>query len=152
MELLRRIAKDVADIKAAMAASVGAYAAAFGLHTGGGTAGAGGRVAGDADLDGQHGDPLIRKDPPRWPGESFAGQCFSGATPDYLDNLASFLEWKAGKNEADPAKKKYADYDRRDAARARGWAARLRAGWKPKSSTQAEEQYDDGGFGDEIPF
>lgn len=26
-----------------------------------------------------------------------------------------------------PGKEKYADYDRRDAARARGWAARLRA-------------------------
>lgn len=159
LELLRRIAKDVADIKAAMVASVGASVAALGvkLATSGGAAGG---VASDADLDSQHGDPIIRKDPPRWHGESFVGQHFSEATPEYLDDLASFKDWTASKNDETETKKKYAAYDRRDAARARGWAARMRAGWKPQQTNGAgakqatDEEYDDaaGSFGEEVPF
>ncbi len=157
LELLRRIAKDVADIKAAMAASVGASAAALGVKVGASGGGAG-AVANDAELDGQYGDPLIKRDPSRWHGESFVGCTYSQATPDYLDAMASFKDWTAGKNDENEAKKKYAAYDRRDAARARGWAARMRAGWKPKSNgfggkPATDEEYDDaGGFGDEGQF
>lgn len=147
LDLLRRIAKDVADIKAAMAAGVGASAAALGIATTSGS-GAGGGVASERELDSEHGDPIIRKDPPRWSGESFVGAHYSEATPEYLDDLASFNDWKASKNEGVEAKKKYAAYDRRDAARARGWAARLRAGWKPATATNGkqirDEDYDTG--------
>ena len=94
----------------------------------GGTSTRAGAVAPDSDLDSKYGDPSIRKDPPRWTGESFAGLTYSACSPEYLDELAIFLDWKAGKNEEDgsPEKLKFAGYDRKDAARARGWAARKR--------------------------
>lgn len=155
LELLRRIAKDVADIKAAMALSVGASAAALGVKVGASGGGAG-AIANDAELDGQYGDPIIKKDPSRWRGESFVGCTYSQTTPEYLDELASFKEWTASKNDESEAKRKYAAYDRRDAARARGWAARLRAGWKPKANgaghPATNEDYDDTGFGEEGAF
>lgn len=83
-------------------------------------------VASDSELDGKYGNPQIRKDPPRWTGESYVGRPFSEASSKYLDRLASFLDWRAGKNEekGDEQSLKYANYDRRDAARARGWARR----------------------------
>lgn len=85
-------------------------------------------AAADAsDLDGEHGNPIVRKDPPRWKGESCVGVPFSQCPPEFLDTLAGFLEWRAGKEEAEPEKQKYAVYSRKDCARARGWAARLRA-------------------------
>jgi len=80
----------------------------------------------DSELDSDHGNPIVRKDPTNWKGRSFQGKRFSECSPEYLDLIARVKEWSAGKNEADPAKKKYADYDRLDAARARSWAARKR--------------------------
>ena len=160
LELLRRIAKDVADIKAALGASAGAAASALGVQTGGtsGGNGAGGGVASDRELDGERGDPQIRKDPPRWPGESFAGCHYSETTPEYLDEIAGFNDWradqddKAGAKDARGRPKSY--WARNDARLARGWAARLRKGWKPKAAADAaarDEDYDDGGFGDGAP-
>lgn len=119
-----------------------------------------GVCASDADLDGEYGDPEIRKDPPRWTGESFATRHYSQSTPEFLDNLAGFLDWKAGKDDeaanASPgtpeaeAKVKYARWARKDAARARGWAKRLRAGWKP-AAPAAEDSFMDGDDGDPFP-
>lgn len=82
----------------------------------------------EADLDSQHGDPKIKYDPKRWAGESYKGKNFSEAPADYLDLLAEAFEYFAKKN-AKAGEEKKADYDRRDAARAKGWAARIRAGW-----------------------
>jgi hypothetical protein len=91
-------------------------------------------VAKASDLDSQYGDEEIRinvRDAPR----QYKGYRMSETTPEYLDRMAEVLEWMATKNDEAgkmvknvPASK----YDRRSAARARGWAARLRAGWKPK--------------------
>jgi hypothetical protein len=88
-------------------------------------------IAPDSDLDSQWGDPEVRKDSPQWlkmGGESYVGRRFSECPPDYLEALASFFDWKAGKDEAEgtPEKLKYAGYARKDAARARGWAKRDR--------------------------
>ena len=93
-------------------------------------------VAPDADLDSEWGNPEIRKDPPRWHGQSYAGRRYSQTEPAYLDCLAGFLRWKAGKDDematsaAAPEERtkyaKYAGYARKDAARAQGWAERLR--------------------------
>ncbi len=94
--------------------------------TGGGGAGA----ADDADLDGQYGNPVVRKDPPRWKGESYAGQTYSVCPAAYLESLAGFLDWAADKDEQkldDPQAQKYAKYKRIDARRARGWIARIKA-------------------------
>lgn len=99
-------------------------------------------VAPDSDLDSQWGDEEIRKDPPRdWSGDSYKGRRMSECPPEYLDALAGYFDWKAGKEAEDAAtltdadeaakKSKYSGYSRKSAARARGWAARLRSGWKP---------------------
>jgi hypothetical protein len=81
----------------------------------------------DVDIDDQYGDPVIRKDPPKWDGASMVGRRFSECPPAYLRKHAGFLDWKAGKTEqeGDPARQKYVAYDRKDAARARAWAERL---------------------------
>ncbi len=76
------------------------------------------------DIDSQHGDPEVRKDPPKWNGESCVGRRYSECPIDYLESMAGFLQWKAGKNDAEAGKEKYAKYDRLDAARALAWVSR----------------------------
>jgi hypothetical protein len=94
------------------------------------------QVADDADLDGQWGDPEVRKDPKRWDGESMVGKRFSQCPAEFLRTLASFFIWQAEKDEksGDEQKIKYAGYKRRDAARALGWAKRIDAGYKPPAN------------------
>lgn len=104
--------------------------------------------ASDADLDGPYGNPEIRRDPPRWSGETMVGRMYSDCPVAYLETLADFLVWKAGKNASVPDRAKYADYDRRDAARALGWADRNRAP-APLASGPSDGP-DDGP--DDVPF
>jgi hypothetical protein len=96
------------------------------------SAAAAGEVASDRDLDSQYGNPEIRKDPKRWQGATMKGRKFSECPPEYLDVLAEFYDWQAeqaeAKREVTSANKPVAPYRRKDAARARGWAARIRAG------------------------
>ena len=110
----------------------------------GATSGGGGgqsdrvQAASDADLDGQHGNPEVRYDPKdkHWSGASYVGRRFSECPADYLDAMAKSLEASAygleKGAEEDPtdaeAKRKKARFKRLDAARAKGWAARVRAG------------------------
>jgi hypothetical protein len=83
-------------------------------------------VPASVDLDGPHGDPLVRqKDPRDWTGDSQKGKHFSECPPPYLDMLAERYDYFASKEE-DATKQKY---NLLDAQRARGWAARLRAGY-----------------------
>ena len=101
-------------------------------------------IADDADLDGQYGNPVIRAADPRdWTGPSQLGKPFSECPPAYLDMLASRLEYFAQKAEAEgkltASGKPVAPFNRRDAARARGWARRLRDGWKPAPTDLADE-------------
>jgi hypothetical protein len=60
-----------------------------------------------------------------------------------LDMLADTYDYFAAKDEASGALtstgKPKAPYGRQSAKRARGWAARLRAGWKPKAATMPSE-------------
>ena len=102
-------------------------------------------IAPDSDLDSQWGDEEIRKDPPRdWSGDSHKGRRMSECPPEYLDALAGYFDWKAGKEdeeaqrldgEEQSKKRKYAGYSRKSAARVRGWAQRLRSGWKPPETS-----------------
>jgi hypothetical protein len=86
------------------------------------------------DLDGPHGNPEIKaKDPRDWSRESMIGKRLSECPPTYLDLLAERYDYFAGK-ETDEKKKRYAQLD---CARARGWAARIRAGWKPEAPAAA---------------
>ncbi len=82
-----------------------------------------GTTADDADLDSKWGNPAVRYDPKRWVGPSFKGSFFSECPPDYLHELAGFLEWQADKDDQ-KGEERFAAFKRRDAARARGWAAR----------------------------
>ena len=96
------------------------------------------QAASDSDLDGQWGNPEIRFDPKdkHWSGASYVGRRFSECPADYLDAMAKSLEASAygleKGAEEDPtdaeAKRKKARFKRLDAARAKGWAARVRAG------------------------
>jgi len=88
-------------------------------------------VATDADLDSQYGDPKSNFKPRDWTGEWVKGQLFSESHPAMLDLLAPIYEsfYEKKKAENDPK----ARYELESAKRARGWAARLRAGWKPKT-------------------
>lgn len=104
-------------------------------------------VADDRDLDGPHGNPAIKKDPKRWTGDSYAGCNYSDCPPEYLDVLAEFKDWQAGMDErkgTDDDKRK-AKFNRLDAARARGWAQRLRSGYKAPAKPQEAGD-------DSIPF
>ncbi len=87
-------------------------------------------VASDRDLDSQWGDPVVKaKDPRDWTGAPQQGKKFSECPAEYLDMVADRLDYftsqNAGATEEDQKKLKY---QKLDAARARGWAARIRAG------------------------
>jgi hypothetical protein len=107
------------------------------------------KVADDRDLDGKYGDEEIKKDPPRWQGgESFAGRRMSECSPEFLDCFAEFKDYCADRDEEKAAlatgeeqekKAKFARFSRISAARARGWAARLRSGWKRPGSDNNDE-------------
>lgn len=92
----------------------------------------------DAALNGPYGDPIVKaKDPRDWSGDQMTGRNFSQCPPAYLDLLADRFDYFAGK---EPDEKK-AGYNRLDAKRARGWAARLRSGWtapEPAAATSGE--------------
>src|SRR5262245_6364043 len=95
-------------------------------------------IASDSDLDSQWGDPEIKqKDPRDWTGPTMKGRRFSQCSSEYLELLAKRLDFFADKAEAEGATtnsgKPVAPYNRRDAARARGWAKRIRDGWAPKN-------------------
>jgi len=95
-------------------------------------------IANDADLDSQYGDPIIKaKDPRDWTGEPQKGKRFSQCPAEYLDQVADRLDFFAKKaeenNSLTAAGKPVAPFNRKDAARARGWAKRIRDGYKPAS-------------------
>lgn len=94
---------------------------------------AAGAVASDRELDSQYGNPEVRgKDPREWKGPPMRGRKYSECPAEYLDLLAESLEWQAQqaekKNELTNGGKPVAEFRRKDAARARGWAKRMRAG------------------------
>ena len=89
-------------------------------------------IASDRDLDGKHGDPVVNmKDPRDWTGPTMKGSRFSDCPADYLDLLADRFDYFAQKAEDTNEEyngKPVAPFRRKDAARARGWAKRIRDG------------------------
>ena len=127
--ILARLLADIAEAQAALHRAETTLRAATGqaphaVH-------APPQVADDADLDSQWGNPQVRKNPPRWQGQDCTGLNYSDCPPEFLDTLAGFLDWQAGKadekNEMANNGKPRSTYLRKDAARARGHAARIRA-------------------------
>jgi len=101
-------------------------------------------VASDYDLDGPYGDPEVKAKSPRdWTGPSMQGKHFSECPAEYLDLVADRLLYFAGQNEAqvgDQEALKKARYNKLDAGRARGWAARIRAGYTPPTAKNFNEE------------
>lgn len=128
---LRALRTEVRELRAICSSNAAAGGATTGI-----------KPASDADLDDQYGDPEIRKDPKRWTGPSFVGRKYSDTSPEYLDCVAEFKVWQAGKddetNAVDSKGRPKSHWARKDAALAAGWARRLRAGYaKPKATTPA---------------
>ena len=101
-------------------------------HTHGAGAPGGGAVASDRDLDGQYGNPDIRADPKDWTGPSFKKRPMKECPAEFLDLYAEMKDYfgrKADEN-GDTTDKGVpkSKYEFLDAARARGWAARIRSG------------------------
>lgn len=118
-------------------------------------------IASDRDLDGKHGDPILKFMPRDWTGASYKNRHFSECPPALLEQVADTLDW-FGK-QADEKGERTAkgtpvgDFKRADAARARGWAKRLLAGLVSNVATrngdsQSSEPSDDEGFGDDSAF
>lgn len=96
-------------------------------------------VASDADLDGKYGDPIVKaRDPKDWTGEPQQGKRFSECPAEYLDMVADRLDYFSSQNKGETEEdRKKLKFDKLDAARARGWALRIRAGHKSPTSAPA---------------
>lgn len=120
----------------------------------------GGLVADDRELDSQYGDPLVKKDPTRWTGPSYAGCKMSECPAEYLMVLADLYDWMGDQDDAQgktwTSKKPGAkpqpasSFKRKDAARARGWANRNRDMAPSQSSDSTPDDYTSNA--DSIPF
>lgn len=102
----------------------------------------GAAVASDRELDDpKWGDPIVKFDPRDWTSGSCKGSHFSECPPGYLDLLAQSFDYFAEKNDREGHKTDKdvpkSKYDRLAAAKARGWAARIRSGWKPPQMAEA---------------
>ncbi|HUU88579.1 MAG TPA: hypothetical protein VMX17_12620 [Candidatus Glassbacteria bacterium] len=87
-------------------------------------------TVGDEPAADKYNDPVVMKDPPRWSKKSFVGRKYSECTPEYLLDLAGFLEWAASDDKKNnimtsTGKPRY-PYRERDAKRAKDWAVKLR--------------------------
>lgn len=95
-------------------------------------------VASDRDLDSKYGDPVLKFKPRDWTGATFKDRHFSQCPPDLLDLVADSLDWFGKqadeKGERTNGGKPVGDYKRSDAARARGWAKRIREGRAPNAA------------------
>ncbi|HUU87025.1 MAG TPA: hypothetical protein VMX17_04640 [Candidatus Glassbacteria bacterium] len=91
------------------------------------------------EMNGKYDDPVVMKDPPRWSKGSFVGKKYSECTPDFLKDLAGFLDWAAADDKKNniltqKGKPRYT-YRERDAKRARYWADKIRCSGKINKDT-----------------
>lgn len=89
-------------------------------------------VASEAELLGKYGDPEVRFDPRDWTGPSFKKRKMSDCPAEFLELYADAKEYFGRKaeeeNKLTSSGKPAARYEFADAARARGWAKRIREG------------------------
>ena len=117
-----------------------------------------------SEMAGERGDPEVRRDPKDWVGSSMIGRKYSQCPADFLALLASFFDWRAGKEEQEnkmwvskdgTKSKPMAEFTRRDARIARGWAERNRisgAAVREHDPVTGELTPDAGGADDPLPF
>lgn len=94
-------------------------------------------IATDEELNHpKYGDPAIKTAPRDWTGPFRSGQHMSESDPQLLDLVAERYDYFAGKNDKERAVTERgvpkSKFDRAAAAKARGWAARLRKAGTPK--------------------
>lgn len=110
-------------------------------------------VASDRDLDGKWGNPVLKFMPRDWTGPTFKGRTFSECPADLLDLVAGTFDYFAQqaeqKNERANNGKPKAEYNRADAARARGWAKRIRDGKHMQTTEPIASASGSGWDGDE---
>lgn len=95
---------------------------------------ASGLYASEKDLDSSRTlQARVKFDPRGWRGGSCKGRVLWQCPPEFLDAYASTLSYMA--EHPKPGKERYAEYDRLDAGRARGYARRLRSGWTPPAGS-----------------
>lgn len=134
--------KQVAELLAFKNAMIGAI-------TGGSSVGG---VATDRELDDpKFGNPKVRFDPRDWKGPKRKGWLMSRCEPEFLDAYVDALEFFAQRNDDEGKKDDKGNpkskWDRLDARRARGWAKRLRDGWKPSGATTSTNGSTGNGYG-----
>lgn len=80
----------------------------------------------EINRQGEYGDPVIRKAPPRWDGPDVAGLSLSSLPSDVLRQLAESMvglgAWHDSKGNVDAKNRPKGDYSRMDARRALYWA------------------------------
>lgn len=108
-------------------------------------------IASDRDLDGKFGDPVLKFTPRDWTGASYKNRRFSECPPALLDMIAESCDYFAKvaeeKKERTNSGKPVAPYKLADAARARGWAKRIRDGKHVQTTEPLPAR--DAGEGDE---
>lgn len=109
-------------------------------------------IATDRDLDGKYGNPILKFLPRDWTGESFKGRRFSECPAPLLEMVAEMFDYfgdqAEAKNERANNGQPAAKYKRADAARARGWAKRVRDGHvQPAAAAARDEEAE--GWGDD---
>jgi hypothetical protein len=114
-------------------------------------------VASDTDLDGHYGNPIVKaKHPHDWTGEPMNGKRFSECPAEYLELVADRLDYFAGQSEATGELasngKPVAGYKRLDAARARGWAKRVREGKTARAKAAAPAGWTEPADDEAVPF
>ena len=89
-------------------------------------------VATDEDLDGKYGNPVVKFMPRDWTGEDYKGRRMSEMPAPLLDMVAKAYDYFAKRaednHEMTNTGKPAGPFKRQDAARARGWAKRVREG------------------------
>lgn len=113
-------------------------------------------VASDRDLDSKYGDPVLKFKPRDWMGEDYRNCPFSQCPPELLDLVADSLDYFATKAEQEDRRtsggKPVAEFNRKDAARARGWAKRHRdRGFTPGAPAPTTSGEASGWDGDPTP-
>lgn len=99
-------------------------------------------AATDRDLDGQYGNPQVKVMPRDWTGPSFKGRKYSECPAELLELVAEMQDYFARKaeesHETTSRGRPVAEFRKADAARARGWAKRVRDGHPATKATATE--------------
>lgn len=105
-------------------------------------------VADASDLDGKWGDEDIKFMPRDWVEPDFTGMKMSQCSVEFLEAYAKMKDWQAERDASQgkvtSSGKPTAPFNRKSAARARGWAQRMRTGAVKSKAASASMGSDSG--------